>query len=349
MMRITIHIGTYKTATSAIQFGLARSPTVLSRVNAKYAESGLNVPLSKHLHLFDRIIDGGYNRQRHVAHRDEPYIEQLIHELEDPAVDHLFISEEELSYPSPAVAEYFAPLRAVADVEVLMVVRRQPEFLESLYLQFIKEPLRSVTATFPEFLAHPDYVSRGDFFGLLEPWRDVFGEDAISVMDFQDLVDGDVVVNFADYVGLPRNLAAPDHLINPSVTPAAGELLRLIGYFNPDFPRMQLAAMLGDIKPGPGTTLLTPDLVASVLDTYRDSNKLLQERYGVDLDRDLPSSKRVLDAAELQHLALEAASQVIGVMWQRSRRAANAIRQISNQEEMALEVLRGLLRSGDDL
>jgi hypothetical protein len=343
-MRITIHIGTYKTATSAIQFALARSERVLARVGAKYAQTGLNVGLSKHLHLFDRIIDGGYNTDRHQTHRGEDYIGGLLEEVRDPAVSHLLISEEELSYPSAAIAQYLAPLRAEADIEIVMVVRRQPEFLESLYLQFLKEPLREVTSTFAEFLQDEAYIPRGDFAALLEPWEEVFGADAIVVADFDDLKRDDVVSGFASLVGLPHNLTRPDHVINPSATPAAAELLRLIGRSEPAFPRMQLASLLQDMDVGRGTTLLTPEVSALVLDTYRDSNRRLADRHGVVLDREAPPGRRPIDEAELEHLALEAAAQIIGVLWQRSRKAAAAIREISGQQNRALGELRNLLR-----
>lgn len=347
-MQVTIHIGTYKTATSAIQYALARSDRALKRVGAKYAESGLNEPLSKHLHLFDRIVDGGYNRQRHLTHKGEDYIGQLMLELQEPGLDHLLISEEELSYPTPAVAQYLAPLKDVADVEVVCVVRRQPEFLESLYLQFLKEPLRDLTDTFEEFVTS-EYARYGDFSKVLEPWEEVFGRQSITVMDFEALRDGEVVANFANQVGLPKGLKAPDHNINPSVTPASGELLRLIATTAPQFPRMALASLLRQLEPGKGTTLLSDDLANRILDSFRDSNSTLADSYGVKLDRELESRKTPVTSAELNEQALQAAAEVIGIMWRRSRKAAGAVQKISQEQETALDNIRGLLRSGDDV
>ena len=347
-MRVTIHIGTYKTATSAIQYGLARSDRAMAKVGAKYADTGLNVALSKHLHLFDRIVDGGYNRQRHLTHKGEDYIGGLIKEIEDPAVSHLLISEEELGFPSPVIAQYLAPLADVADVEIVMAVRRQPEFMESLYLQFLKEPLRGVVLTFPEFL-ESDYASYGDFFAVTEMWESVFGRDALTIVDFDDLRDGDVVTNFAQIVGLPRGLKSPNHDINPSVTPAAGELLRLIGASTPNFPRMALASMLRQLDPAPRTTLATPELSAEIRDKYRSSNQALEEAFGVNLDRDVSPSKRPISQAEVESAALEAAARVIGVMWKRGRGAANAIQRMSENQDAALKAVRGMLHGGDDV
>ena len=347
-MQVTIHIGTYKTATSAIQWALARNDRALGRVRAKYAESGLNAPLSKHLHLFDRIIDGGYNRQRHLTHKGEDYIGQLLLEVQEPGVDHLLLSEEELSYPSPAVAQYLSPLQDIANVEIVMVVRRQPEFLESLYLQFLKEPLRELTGTFEEFL-ESDYARYGDFGAILAMWEDVFGRESITVMDFDDLRNGDVVVNFANQVGLPKGLKGPDHDINPSVTPASAELLRLIAISAPQFPRMALASLLRQIEPGKGSTLVSPELDERILDMFRDGNAHLADSYGVKLDRAGTSTKTFVPADELNKQALDAAAQIIGVMWRRSRKAAGAIQKISSEQESALDSIRGLLKSGDDV
>lgn len=347
-MQVTIHIGTYKTATSAIQWALARNTKALARVGAKYADSGLNVALSKHLHLFDHVIDGGYNHDRHIAHKDENYLKGLKAELDEPGVSHLLISEEELSYPTPNIAKFLAPLADIADVEVVMVVRRQPEFLESLYLQFLKEPLRQLTDTFDDFL-ESHYAGYGDFAAVLEPWEETFGAESLTVIDFDELRKGDVVANFASQLGLPRGLRPPDHVINPSISPAAGELLRQIATTAPHFPRMALAGMLRQIDPGTDTTLLTSELNERILDQFRDSNSRLASKYGVKLDRHQESSKRQVTTAEIQAEALEAASEVIAVMWRRTKRAANAIQKMSDDQQTALDNIRGLLRSGDDV
>ena len=347
-MQVTIHIGTYKTATSAIQWGLARSTKTLARVGAKYADTGLNVPLSKHLHLFDHIVDGGYNHDRHLAHEGEDYLAGLKAELEEPGVSHLLISEEELSYPTPDIAQYLAPLADTAAVEVVMVVRRQPEFFESLYLQFLKEPLRKLTDTFDEFL-ESHYAEYGDFASVLEPWAEAFGHESLTVIDFDELRQGDVVANFASQLGLPKGLKAPDHVINPSITPAAGELLRQIAQSTPNFPRMALAGMLRQIEPGNGTTILTPELHDRILDQFRESNTRLAEKYGVNLDRHQEGSRRQVTTSEVEAEALTAASAVIGVMWRRTKRAANSIQKMSDDQQTALDNIRGLLRSGDDV
>jgi hypothetical protein len=324
-MRVTLHIGTYKTATSAIQFALARGGDVLGPAGVRYAQSGLNKVLSKHLFLFDRIIDAGYNASRHRTHGDKDYIGGLVAECSEPGVEHLVVSEEELSYPSPEIAHYFAPLRDVAEVEVVMVVRSQPAFLESLYLQFLKEPNRALVATFEEFLAMPDYRVKADFVALLEPWDQVFGRDAITVVDFDKLrKGGGVVESFGARIGLPGGLPSPDRLINPSVTPAAGELLRRIALAHPTFPRMQLARHLTQLEPGPGTTLVTPKLRKAITKTYKSSNRILADRYGLRLGA-RPSTRRVLDPAALDALVAEAAVAIIGQTWQRNEQALRLV------------------------
>lgn len=347
-MQVTIHIGTYKTATSAIQWGLARSTHALRRVGAKYAETGLNVALSKHLHLFDHVVDGGYNHDRYLTHKSEDYLSGLQAELEEPGVSHLLISEEELSYPTPEIAKFFAPLADTAAVEIVMVVRRQPEFLESLYLQFLKEPLRQVTDTFEEFL-DSEYARYGDFAAALLPWEDIFGQDSITVLDFDELTRGDVVTNFTSRLGLPKGVRGPDHRINPSVTPAAGELLRRIALTTPNFPRMALASLLRQLEPGKGTTLLNQDLVENILGRYREGNIDLAKKYSVNLDREQEFVKKTATQSEIEADALAAAAEVIGVMWRRSRRAAISIQKTAEAQQEALEALRSALKEGDDV
>lgn len=333
--KITIHIGTYKTATSSLQYSLARSGAVLADAGAKYASTGLNETLSKHLQIFDRIIDSPYNSARHERQRDVDHLGGLIEEVGEPGVEHLLISEEELSYPTAEIADYFAPLRDEADVQIVMVVRPQAELLESLYLQFMKEPKRQITAPFGDYVQQRETIERGLFDRILDPWSDAFGPDAITVMDFRDLVAEGAITGFARRLGLPTDLVEPPAHLNRSITPAAGELIRRVASERPNFPRMRMAGFLQGLEQNRKSTLVTKDLRKSIERRFRTSNKRLHSLYGVDLTSGSRSRRRPMDQAGLDHAVLQLSVQVFAALWDRNRDVRNRIDEVSNDRDDA--------------
>ena len=333
--KITIHIGTYKTATSSLQHSLARSGAVLADAGVKYASTGLNETLSKHLQIFDRIIDSPYNRTRHERQRTVDYLSGLVDEVREPGVEHLLISEEEFSYPTPEIAQYFAPLRDQADVQVVMVVRPQTELLESLYLQFMKEPKRQITAPFEEYLEERETIERGLFDRILEPWSEAFGHEAIRVMDFRDLVAEGAITGFARRLGLPTDLVEPPAHLNRSITPAAGELIRRVAAERPEFPRMRMAGLLQELEQDRKTTLVTKDLRKSIERRFRRSNKQLNARYGVDLTSGSRSRRRPVDQASLDHAVLQLSTQAFVALWDRNLDARKRIGKLSRGRDDA--------------
>lgn len=338
-MRVTVHIGTYKTATSSIQYALRRSTDQLARVGARYADSGLNEGLSKHLALYDHIIDMPANQHRRDEHAEHDYLADLRQELGTPGLRHLIVSEEELSYPDPAVAQFFAQLQDVATVDVVMVVREQARFLESLYLQFLKEPPRQVFGTFDEWLGKSDAMARGDFHGLLRPWVDHLGRDHVKVVDFDELRRGNAITAFARLVGIPTDLDMPLQRINPSVSPAGGEAIRRLAAVESSWPRMATARLLREHEGDDRTTLLTDDRVERIRAKFADSNRRLAEQFGVDLHPTRSSSAVPLDATELGDRAADLMAQVTVHMWRRGNVVTRKARRLQEAVDLVPDIL----------
>ena len=98
----------------------------------------------------------------------------------------------------------------------------------------------------PYMLRYFDYATK------LDMWADVFGRDALTVRRFQtgDLVDGDVVADFAYQAGLP---SLQSHRINTSWTRSqllAGLQLQKDGYQSGAFvPLLRETEMDGPLLP----------------------------------------------------------------------------------------------------
>lgn len=319
-MRLTIHIGAFKTATSAAQISLGRGGWRLRRANIAYAQTGRNAGLSKHLHLYDHIVHDEANHERHLEHADIDYFAALRDELVDSRRKRLVVSEEELSRPDPSIARFFAPLQDVADVDIVFVVRAQPEFMESLYLQFMTEPRRRLVATFEDFWSDPQYAAYGDFAGVIAPWADAFGDDAITVLDFDHLRrSGSAVASLFSAIGIPPKIAT-DRQVNTSISPVTAELLRRIAVIDPALTRRRLIALLKERDTTVGATIVDERQRAAIEEHFSGSNRALRARFGVDPSTAEPSRREVLPTDVVEARALCLAAELIDVLWSQGRR-----------------------------
>ncbi len=314
-MRLQVHIGTYKTGTTSIQVALSQAADVLEDRAIRYSQVGLNPKFQKHLHLFDHLVDDGTNTPRHAKHRRTRLAAQLRSELIDPNTQMVVLSEEELSYPSSVIPEFFGQFQDLANIEVVMVVRDQPDFLESLYLQWLKEGPRGITGTFEQMCEDSSFLARGDFSVILDRWSDVLGTGAITVLDFDQLRKGDLVENFCEAVGLPP-LLTPDSTTNPTISPAGGELLRRAGRADPDFRRMQF--FINRLEPtdiGRTSSVCSSAVRANLLSHFEASNKRLRVEYGVTLNTSQSKRMPLQTSAELHEQALDLSAEALASLW----------------------------------
>ncbi len=311
--KIFIHIGTYKTGTSAIQHE-AFTSSDLEANGVRYVRTGLNRRFHKHLRIFDSIIDDASNSRR----RNGPnYVDyrtiqrSLIKEVSRGKFPYYFISEEELSFPSPDIAEALAFLKEMAEVRVLLVVRRQDYFLDSLYRQFVREWDRFIDKTFLEFIQDELIEKRGDFYTIASYWSSVFGKGNVSLIDFDHLRSGGcLVAEFFRRSGMPYLPKEKSEIVNPSLAAAEAEVVRRLAVRGCGgcVDREGIANLLLAKNAKYKSTFLSGAITDNILLKYRECNTRLEE-YGISFAGALDARPKE-SATETLNLALELEQEV---------------------------------------
>jgi len=181
--RLIIHIGTHKTGSTSIQafFDQDRAGN-LRRYGLYYPVTGED---RKHA-VFSAAVRQCALPPRavnSVVPSPADAVNSLVAEILESGADVALLSEEGLSNPNADAAENCASLAAHFDVSVLVILRRQDLFVESLYSQFVR--IRGETVNFPEFAERANIVARLDYYSMLRKWEAVFGRDAIHVILFE--------------------------------------------------------------------------------------------------------------------------------------------------------------------
>lgn len=327
MKTIFVHIGTYKTATSSIQAVLGQD--LLSHVGVHYLSAGRHGDFRKHLRLFDSIVDDSFNFERRKKVSYENIKRNIVNEINGSGDPIFVISEEELSFPSPLVAEKLQFLMELGEVQVLFVVRSQPELLDSLYRQFMKEDGRRIFCEFEEFVDDEVVRRRADFFSTANMWSDVFGIENTKVVDFDRLREkGDAVQAFFDWAGLPYADIPTLRRVNESLSAAEAEAVRQLAKANAETRRGPIVRFFESNRVELLGSSLNQDIYRNIEDRYREANRSLAEKYGVDLLAG-GGNKEYLDRHEhrlrLKEDALEAVARYSGFLQEKIKGARDCM------------------------
>lgn len=183
---VVLHIGLHKTASSYIQGVLASCRDDLRGEGVLYPTTG--------------IVDKGSTSTREGAGsghgllsrrgRHRVLLARLLAELEESAPT-VLISSEEFSRvgDTPSPEKLLDRFKVFRSVKVVVVLRRQDDWIESFYKQVVDQYGNFETRSFGEFLGE-----RGprlfDFHERFTPWRDLVGPDNFHVLSYDDLPDG---------------------------------------------------------------------------------------------------------------------------------------------------------------
>ena len=282
--KIFIHIGTYKTGTSSIQWSLADCYDDLLNMGVQYIQAGRHPDFKKHLAFFDYCHKSSYNLVRHNKWKDVNLPNLVCEEILSSSARNFVISEEELSVPDAEIPKKLSFLKDCGDVEVVFCVRRQDKFLESLYLQFIKEPGRRLKQSFAEFLNDPETMKRAKFDEIADNWADVFGVENIRVLDFEILKQQDnLISNVTKIFGVAPDYSFPDMRQNQTISHEMAEIIRRFSAMYPKVRRGRLTLALESMNIVPQKERFIPDELGEIMPRFEDANIRLKKRYGVDL------------------------------------------------------------------
>ena len=185
---LVLHIGLHKTASSYVQGVLAASRDDLKREGVLYPTTG--------------IVDKGSRSTREGAGsgqgllsrrgRHRTLLARLMAELE--GVPTALISSEEFSRggDTPSPEKLLDRFKVFKSVRVVLVLRRQDDWIESFYKQVVDQYGNFETRSFDEFVERTG-PRLFDFHTRFTPWRDLVGEENFHVLSYDDLPDGTAI------------------------------------------------------------------------------------------------------------------------------------------------------------
>jgi len=233
-MEIILHIGVPKTGSSAIQSHLNTNRGWFARRGVYVPRAGYS-PGSGHNFLFGQVEGASIPRPLRNMLPADGALPALFEELRDSerlGCERVLLSWEGFAHLDEALMESFKQQFSSVDITVLAYVREQSKLRQSSILQAIKVG-RTVKSVFSfqddEYLA-ADWSM--DYLQLLSRWRRVFGEDAkikTRIYDRSILVDGDVIADFIQWLGLELDDAFAQQVVevNPSLDFSSAAVLAM--------------------------------------------------------------------------------------------------------------------------
>lgn len=230
--RLTVHVGSRKTATTWVQNALGRNEEAVRAAGVHLPASGrftLNPGDLSHHHLgFDLAGDPRFDPEQGGW-------DALAAEIAETRPEHVFVTCEvfEAVVTEHGGADRFiARLRSISDdIRVVLVVRHTASMLNSMYNQFVKMFVR--TDAFAPYLEVT--VERGAT-RLLDHWRPVLEAPDVDlrVLRYRDLQDPNPLVRVMGAAGVDLSgveLDLPTHLVNTSLGPVGVEVTRVLGRY----------------------------------------------------------------------------------------------------------------------
>jgi hypothetical protein len=284
--RLLLHIGTHKTGTSALQsaFDAAREE-LLQQHGILYPETRRPPwpDLPKHCSVYHAAA----SEDSAVQARER---DALLTEFAASGAHTLLISEEGLSEPDGRVAQFFAPLAAQFDIEVLCLLRRQDLFIEALFNQFVREAARRESRPILTFARAPATKARLDYHAMLTRWSALPAK--VHALDFDgSAVRGSgLMAAFESTLALPA-LGLPDRRANPSPDMRLALLLNRMNRLRVSYeltPLLQATRALAQAGLPAIRHLLGSDERRRLLAELEQSNLRLAADFDVEFSTDMP-------------------------------------------------------------
>lgn len=182
-----VHIGTHKTGTSALQMFFTTYHDSLAAKGVHYLKSGRGQMRAHHTLAW--AIRGMHGRKMSVW-------DETRDELAQSKAPINIISSEALWFTDPASVK--EQLKDRDDVRVVIYLRRQDQYLQSLYKQAVtsgrKDDFRSWRTQTGD---------RGDYLSVLRAWASAFGRENLILRAYErDDARVDVTQDFFETIGV---------------------------------------------------------------------------------------------------------------------------------------------------
>ena len=212
--KLIIHIGTHKTGTTSIQSFLYKQRNFLQK-NGVFYSSLVSSNINAGHHFVCQAINHNQITLKNQT-KNSPKVKKLLNQINSSECKVAIISSELFSILCPElVKETFAEF----DCHIICILRRQDDFVESMYRELKKSSYLSGNEN--DFIEHLAKEQELLFFSdgsrnlkgilpfyydcFLDKWKQVFGFDKISVYPYDDPIgNGDSLQVFLNAVGLAQ-------------------------------------------------------------------------------------------------------------------------------------------------
>jgi len=176
-MRIHIHIGCYKTGTTAIQSHLSRNRASLEEKGWLYPLAGSQNGHAHHMIPF--ALQNNHSTDQNAG------VGAIVSEIETEATaknaKNVVISSEVFFSLQESHIKSFAQCLSGQDVRIVCYLRRQDEFLHSFYMQCIKHGVMRMSESPENHDGFNEVVSIARYDEIIGWWAEAFGDDSLII------------------------------------------------------------------------------------------------------------------------------------------------------------------------
>ena len=243
--QVYIHIGYFKTGTTAVQRYFGKYRAELARLGISFPDTGRSgTPPAHHDLALSMIREAGMLLPLWFRTRDDimntPSAELwngLSYEVDTAKQNKVFISSEEFARfgVSEKTRKGIARIReylADHDVKILCYLRRQDDYYESFYNTTVKE---SEQKTIQECMSTYEDI-HFNYLTALDPWDEAFGREnmIIRLYDREALGEGIVqdILGALEVTDYPWDEDCMSKDVNPRISNKYIEIKRWLNHFN---------------------------------------------------------------------------------------------------------------------
>lgn len=195
MKRLYLHIGMQKTGTTTVQAELLGSRSPLPAAGIDTLPRAIAPRGGHHNAAWEMSGIGRYRP-------DHPGIDILVSEALNSKCDRIFVSSEDFSFLNPAQIDRLRQKLLSFDVQVILCLRNQLDWSESMYAQAAK---RGYANSFNEYIKILEKTGRLEIHNVVRNWSLVFGFERVHVFTYES--SSDICSVVASFLGVS---ASPD-------------------------------------------------------------------------------------------------------------------------------------------